>query len=387
MLIVAVMSLSFASVILTPSIMAGVTRSLDEQQINAVSGNAVIQPPSDKYYLEGVNQIDTSISGVAGVTAVSPRLESGAFIEYQWQDKILPTDRGKEGNWPVIGIDPAMDSNVTSISAQIIQGNYLSAGDRDMILLGTDIAGTPGVSGNNLQGAQVGDKIRLTYANGIQKEYTVKGIFQTKEMSADRMAFVTRDEMVSVLGGTSYSDTATQILVKFNPSYSESNLLSDLRSLDIGGTVQSWQEYGGSVGGIVNSFDMIASLISGISLVVVAIVMFIVIYINVVNHKKQIGILRAIGINRRIIIYSYLFQSIFYAFMGMAVGGLLFQFGIKPYFDLHPINLPIGQVSLLVKPYTLYLAVFGILLSAVFAGIIPVFTIIRQTIIKSIWGS
>ena len=99
------------------------------------------------------------------------------------------------------------------------------------------------------------------------------------------------------------------------------------------------------MGSVVSSFDMIASLISGISLVVAAIVMFIVIYINAINRKRQIGILRAIGINRRIILYSYLFQAVFYAVIGMTVGGLLFQFGIRPYFNLHPINLPIGQCA------------------------------------------
>jgi putative ABC transport system permease protein len=54
-----------------------------------------------------------------------------------------------------------------------------------------------------LQGVQAGDKVRLTYPNGIQREYRVKGIFQAKEMlQADRLAFVTRIEIVSVLGKT-----------------------------------------------------------------------------------------------------------------------------------------------------------------------------------------
>jgi putative ABC transport system permease protein len=255
-----------------------------------------------------------------------------------------------------------------------------------MILLGISIAGSPGDSSNNLGGVQVGDTVRLTYPNNIQKEYIVKGVFQTREMSADRMAFVTRDEMIAILGGQAFTDRANQILVKFSPAFSEKIVLADLRSLDINGAVKSWQEYGGSVGSVVSSFDMIASLISAISLVVVAIVMFIVIYINVVNRKRQIGILRAIGINRRIILYSYLFQAIFYAVIGMTVGGLLFQFGIRPYFDLNPINLPIGQVRLSVNPVTVGIGVLGIIAAAVFAGIIPALTITRQTIIKSIWG-
>lgn len=352
-----------------------------------MSGNAVVEPPADKYYLEDVSQIDARVAGVPGVVGVSPRLDTGAFFEYHWQDKQSPTDRGRDGNWPIIGIDPAMDASVTSISERMVQGSYLVAGDRDMIVLGVDISGSPGESGNNLGGVLVGDTVRLTYGNGVQKEYTVKGIFQTREMSADRMAFITRDEMVDVLGGQAFADSASQVLVKFHPAFSEKAVLADLRALGINGVVKSWQEYGGSVGSVVSSFDMIASLISGISLVVAAIVMFIVIYINVINRKRQIGILRAIGINRRIILYSYLFQAVFYAVIGMTVGGLLFQFGIRPYFDLHPITLPIGQVRLSVNPVTVETGVLGIMLAAIFAGIIPAMTIIRQTIIKSVWGN
>ena len=55
--------------------------------------------------------------------------------------------------------------------------------------------------------------------------------------------------------------------------------------------------------------------------------MFIVIYINVIHSRRHIGILRAIGINRDVIIGSYLVQALFYAGMGVLVGGLLFRFG------------------------------------------------------------
>jgi len=385
-LIITVISLIFASVILTPSIMTGVTKSMDDQQI-AVSGNAIIQPNSDKYYIEGVSQIKSTIAKIPEVLSVSPRLGVSAFFEYQWQTKYSPGDRGNEGNWPVIGIDPSQDAGVTSIAQCIVQGNYLIPADRDMILIGLDIAGNSLESNNNLGGVQIGDTVRLTYPNGVKKEYTIKGIFQTHEMSADRTAFVTRDEIISVLGSASFTDTASQILVKFLPGSNEGAVLAALRSLSIDGVVQSWQEYGGSIGSVVSSFDMIASLISSVTIAVAAIVMFIVIYINVVNRRRQIGILRAIGINSRIILYSYLFQAVFYAVIGMIVGGLLFHFGIRMYFNLHPISLPIGLVRLSVSPMTVELAVLGIMASAIFAGIIPALTVIRQTIIKSIWGN
>jgi len=137
----------------------------------------------------------------------------------------------------------------------------------------------------------------------------------------------------------------------------------------------------------VSSFDVIASLINGIGLVVAAIVMFIVIYINVLNKKRYIGILRAIGIAGNIIVYSYLIQALFYAISGIILGGVIMYFFIGPYFISHPLDLPIGLVSLSIEPATIQKAVWGLALAAVFAGFIPVLSIIRQSIIKTIWGN
>ena len=389
-LIILVMSLSFTNLILTPSILAGVTNTLDEQQVNTLFANIVIDPGKDKYYLDHVSQIEKRIEQVPGVVGVSVHLNSNAFFEYQWWEKDSPSDKGKSGNWTVIGIDPQREVNVTTIHENITEGAYLDGDDRDAIVLGIEIAGGEEAQISpflNLGEVQVGEKVRLTYPNGIQREYRVKGIFQAREVTqADRLAFVTRKEMASVLGRTMFSDRASQILVSINPTTDENSFIKELETIGINGEIRSWREYGGAVGGIVSSFDVIASLINGIGLVVAAIVMFIVIYINVLNKKRQIGILRAIGIKRNVIIHSYLVQALFYAISGIILGGLMMHFIIEPYFINHPLDLPMGLVSLGIESSTVQKAVWGLILAAVFAGFIPVISIIRQSIIKAIWG-
>jgi putative ABC transport system permease protein len=390
-LIILVMSLSFANLLLTPSILSGVTNTLNQQQIETLYGNIVVDPPSDEYYLSQASLIERKIEQVPGVTGVSAHLSSNALIEYQWKDKDSPSDKGESGTWSVVGIDPAQESNVTTVHEHIIQGSYLDADDRDEIFLGVEIAGgedAQTASFLTLQGVQVGDKVRLTYPNGIQREYRVKGIFQAREMwQADRLAFVTRSEMVSVLGKTAYSDRASQVLVSIEQTSEESLIIDEIKALGIEGEVRSWHEYGGAMGGIVSSFDVIASLISGIGLVVAGIVMFIVIYINVINKRRQIGILRAIGIKKDVIIGSFLTQAMFYAVLGIVFGGLVFGYVIQPYFALHPLDLPIGQVSLVIKSMTVQSAVLGLISAAILAGLVPVINITRQGIIQAIWGN
>jgi putative ABC transport system permease protein len=390
LLIVLVMALSFANLVLTPSILAGVTDTINSQKINALYGNIIIDPDEDKYYIDRAGLIQKTLEQYPGVSGVSTHLNSAALIEYGWKSKTDPDDKGKSGTWKIIGVNPEKESLVTAISQDMLAGSYLVPSDSDRIILGVEIAGGPDASSApflNLGGINIGEKVRLTYSNGVQREYTVKGIFKAREIEADRMAFVSQKEMASVLGPNTFSDRASQIIIKTDSLAQEQPLISAIKSLGINGQVKSWEEYGGGLSSIAGSFDVVASLISAIGLVVAAIVMFIVIYINVINKKRQIGILRAIGVNRITIYISYLSQSLFYAVLGVVLGGLLFGYVIQPYFHSHPLDLSIGLVSLSIDQSIIRNAVIGIILSAVFAGVIPVIRIVRQSIIGAIWGN
>ena len=80
-------------------------------------------------------------------------------------------------------------------------------------------------------------------------------------------------------------------------------------------------------------------------------------------------------------------SHLLYCVLGVIFGGMIFGYGIQPYFEFHPLGLPLGQVSLAVRALTVNNAVLGILLAAVLAGLIPVMSITRQSIIQAIWGN
>jgi putative ABC transport system permease protein len=389
-LIVLVMSLSFANLLLTPSILLGVSDTINRQQVESLYGDIVVDPLADEHYLSGASEIAEAIEQAPGVLGVSARLTCSGLIEYDWRNKDSFLDRGKSGTWSVVGIDPVSEVDLTAIHEHLIEGSYLEAGDRDAILLGVEITGGPqanSASFQTLDGVAVGDSVRITYPNGIQREYTVKGIFRARESQADRTAFVTRAEMASVLGRAVYSDRASRMLVTISDDCTEDQVIQSIRSLGIAGGIRSWRAYGSAMGGVLSSFAVVAGLISGIGLVVAGIVMFIVIYINVIHSRRHIGILRAIGIKRDVIIGSYLVQALFYAAMGVLLGGLAFRFGIQAYFNYHPLDLSIGQVSLTLQPGIVESAVLGLVAAAVLAGLVPVFNITRQGIIRAIWGN
>ncbi len=384
-LIILVMALSFANLVLTPSIMSGVTQAVNQQQINTMFGNILIDPLSGQHYLSNVGAIESRVAAVPGVAAVAPHLNSSALFEYHWQ-----TAAPQSGQWRVIGIDPQKEPTVTTVHESLIAGAYLAPGDSDQILVGVEIAGGPQADNRpflTLGGVRVGDALRLTFTGGTQHVYTVKGIFKARGGSVNNLAYITTDAMAAALGPDVSNANASQILIRTQPGNNDNATISQLRQLKLAGTVRSWLEYGGGVGATVASFSSIASLIGGIGLLVAGVVMFIVIYINVTHRKRQIGILRAIGISRDVVLVSYLTQALLYAVVGVVLGGILIGYVIKPFFDSHPIDLPIGLVSLAINPDTIRNGIIGLLIAAVLAGIIPVLNITRESIIKAIWGN
>ena len=68
--------------------------------------------------------------------------------------------------------------------------------------------------------------------------------------------------------------------------------------------------------------NLSGNAISSIGLVVAAVTLFIVIFINAITRRRYIGILKGIGIDERSIEISYVLQSIFYA----TVGSILLDF-------------------------------------------------------------
>jgi putative ABC transport system permease protein len=378
-LLILVMAFSFVNLIFVSSLISGIMVTLDNQMVNYVYGNVVIGPKENKYFIEKSGKLEDKIRQVAGVSAVAPRLEYSALIEYQWKEKVSQKDKGKSGNWELAGINPDQETMVTSLHKQIVSGQYLEDSDRDQIVLGAEISGGAFSRTANfltLGGVKVGDKVRLTYPNGIQKEYTVKGITYARETSrADRTALVTREEMLSVMGREIYFDRASKILVKSVPGADEQMVIEDIKAAGIEEQVKSWREYGGAQSSIVSSFDIIGSLIGSVGL------------INVLNKKRQIGILRAIGIPEIAIIGSYIFQAFFFAVAGTLTGWVLVTFVMQPIFQFYPLVLPLGLVSLHVRTWAIIGSALGLTVAGILAGFIPSWTIMKQSIINVIWGT
>jgi ABC-type antimicrobial peptide transport system permease subunit len=137
---------------------------------------------------------------------------------------------------------------------------------------------------------------------------------------------------------------------------------------------------------IKQTFNILGTFIGAVGIIVASITIFIIIFINAISRRQQIGILKGIGIDRRAIEVAYVLQSAFYALTGSLLGALVTYGILIGYFDRNPIDFPFSDGILVAEPIgTLYrfLILFVITL---FAGFIPAWIIVKQNTLNSILG-
>ncbi len=384
-LMIFILSLAFINLVFVASILNGITETINNQIIDNSVANIIIDPqeePKRKDYILNSKQLRQDIEDMPGVIATVARYKMTATFTYD-KDK---DGEFKYGAWEVIGVDPDEEPLVTGISEHIIAGRYLEGLGTGDIVLGSDIAGGYGAIDEfrSLGGVNIGEKVRLNFRNEITRKYTVTGISKVKLLLIDQTAYITTKEAKSILNIG--DDRVSQILIKIEDTGNEDWYIEEIRKMAPNLKVRKWTEYTSIVGDLTESFDLIAAMISIIGLAVAAVTIFILIYVNAINKRRQIGILKAIGIKENIIIISYICQALFYAIFGIIFGSIIMFYFIEPYFINHPLPFPIGDITLAIKEVQVLQGVLGLLVAAFIAGFVPAWRAARENILKAIWG-
>jgi len=387
-LTILVATLAFIQINLISGILSGAVGLIYEQTKNNYVGNIVIQPGKDQWgnkeeYIKQVDLLKRKINAIPGIIGCSSRYTTGSVIEYD------PDKTGKDIrtiSWPVKSIDPDDEKRISDLHNYMLAGQYLDESDRDQIILGREVSGGYGASleVQSLKGVDIGDDVTVFYHNGVTRKYTVKGIYATVFPLADMSVFVTQKEMESVLG---LRDRASEIIIRTDEAHPEAYYIQELRKAGVElQDIRPWQDFIGLVLGIVQSFDIIKRIILFIGLIVAGVTIFIVIFIAVISRRKQIGIMKAIGMKEGIIIASYVMLALFYAVVGIGVGIAVIELVATPYFIAHPLSFPMGKVSLLIVRSEFVTSIISMIVVSIIAGFIPSWRVSRENIIKAIWG-
>jgi putative ABC transport system permease protein len=318
------------------------------------------------------------IDAIDGVVAATAKNSLGAELVFE----------NERVNAVVYGVQPDGEKMVFTVHKSMVEGSYLTDDDRDKILLGIQLAGADNPNlelyARSLVKVHAGDEITVTYSNGIQKKYIVKGIFHTEFIQTDIQALVSQAEMESINPLT--KDRAVSIHVKVKTETDIPRIIEQISTIDKSAKILKWEEYAGIVRSMTDSFNVINAILNLVNLLIAGITVFIVTYIDVANRRRQIGVQRAIGITPWSITLSYLMRAVFYVFIAIVLAILLFTFVIVPLETKYPFRFPFGAVFLSVGLRDILRMTVIVMGVSLVASFLPVRSVMRMRIMDAIWG-
>jgi putative ABC transport system permease protein len=367
---------AFINLLFVSSLFNGIIEGSDNQVKNTISGNIYITPKDGQDYITNTNEALAKIKNTQGVVSASAQTQVPGRLKYD----------GITSTFQILAINSQAFKTTTTIADSMIEGSYLSPGDTDKIIIGKQIAGGEDVANNafSFKGAKAGDKVTLITDKGV-KIFTIKGIFDTKFISSDLRSFIT-EEAYKTINPTINTNNSSTIIIKTDNNYSESEMIDKILALKTDGNVYAWREAAGLMKSVSDSFVSINVIVSFVGVLIAAVTVFIVIYIDILNKRRQIGILRAIGIRPYIIVSSYVILSAVYAIGGVLLGTIIFYLGLIPYFDAHPFKLPITDATLVIEFPDFIARMEAIIWVSIISGLIPSIIITKTKMLDAILG-
>ncbi len=387
-LITLILTLIFLNLVAIGGLLVGLIKGSENGFVKYYSGTVVIEPLLEKNYTQFTEEVLEFAKKLPDFVAYSPRLMTGVTLSNQFKERKVGQD-GDSVSASIVGIDPEMEMQTTSIADKIIEGRFLEPGDRDAIILGANLAGRGATLsiGESLRDVYVGDKIMVTYPSGAQREYTLVGIYKTKVAVLNLKGMVSLPELKDVLNVT--DERYSQIAIKTVDSAASTRYVEYFHDagFDEYNLIKSWPDVLGSAVRDVNtSFEIIGNIIGGIGLMVGAITIFILIFVNAVSKRRFIGILKANGISGVSVIISYVIQGLFYTTIATVVGMMILYLILVPYVSLHPIDFPFADGILYVTNDYVGIRVAILFFVSAVSGFFPAFLITRENTLNAILG-
>ena len=372
--IVAVMAMSFLSITFFAAIIDGLGYEFEEGMIRGLTGHLMIEPSADSRYLENADSMVGKIKKIPEVVGVSKRVEASA----------VATHKTIQLGVPIFFVNPDDERQVSRFSESVVLGDYLSRKDNAELIIGTDLveAYTREDDAKKSLDVTVGDTIQLSFSNGMVKEYKIKGIFKTGSQFSDNNILINYDDYEDIFHE---SDVASAILVALPSRGREEEFTRKIIDLGVTDQINPWQSKMGKVKQFIGSLQITNTITGVVGLFTAFATIYIIIFINVTNKRKQIGILKAVGIKKEIILGSYVLQSLIYGVAGVVIGIIAMQ-GLIALLTVYPLSMPIGNVVPILTTNRLVTTAITLILASIVAGFFPSKKAANDNILEAIFG-
>ncbi len=312
------------AVVLTITELMGGLQSNLVARVLGVQAHIVVKPAEDDTRL--VRDRDENISIAARIEKRAQRLRS---ID-QWESAIplLEQAPGVVGVAPVVqgagfAVRGAASRPVVLMGVEAERYLRVIRFDRFVVSGQFRVAANDGVIGIELAkdlGVSIGDRIRITTAEGGNDTITIAGLFDVGSRDLNRrwifMSQRMAQSLLNLSGGITNIDLAVADIF-------ESERIARRLANSSGLTVESWMATNTQVLAAFANQNMTTRVIRGFVVIIVALGIASVLVVSVVQKQKEIGILRAMGASSQSIMRIFLIQGGIVGIVGAIAGSAL----------------------------------------------------------------
>jgi len=306
--------------VISDGFMSGLTdQRVDSAIANEVSDIQIHNPAfllngEIQYQIPDAEQSVKKIETIPEVKGVSLRMKASAMA--------ASANAGAGVN--IYGVNPASERKVSDLHALIIEGKYLSADEKNPTVIGQKLA--------HKLNLRLGDKliVTLTDSSGTitSGAFQIVGIFKTANARFDEAnVFVNKKDLSIIIGYPANAGDEIAIRLKNNDQLPvvlkalHRLFQKEIRSRKI--IVRSWDQIQPLLKAMIEMMDYFSYIFLFIILAALAFAIINTMLMAVMERTREIGMLMALGMNKRKIFSMIMLETIFLSIVGAALGLLI----------------------------------------------------------------
>jgi putative ABC transport system permease protein len=369
-LVIASIAVATTAIIAINSILLGFSSMLTEGNRGWMGDIVITSPDDSEPSIEQMSAMEEQLLSQNHIQSVAPRSYSASSIKMVGGERWIQPYR-------VIGVDIQKERGVTTLRDKVVEGDFLRAnGPVDQAVVGLLVADfLVGAPYDGIR-AHAGDEITVRAGSGETKQYTISGVIDAKTFLPNLLLYVLKDEAENVLGAQKNSE----VVVLLDDPLQSITVRDQLAVLFPKLTVHTSEEEAGFVQDILNTVSFISSSINQLLVFSVFLVINIVMYISVMQRRRQIGIMKSLGASSLFVVGAYLVESFSYAFIAYAFGSIFYTI-LYAYSLINPIPLLIGDFQMILNSAQMIASLTLVIFAATAGGVIPSWIAARTLII------
>lgn len=370
-LVIISLSMAFSTIFTTSSILEGFEEVLERGAIDWL-GHLEITPSDNELSIGNSEAIIKELNKIDNIESVSIRSYITAGVKYK--DKFI-------NPYKIMGISLDEEKRVSALSYKTIEGNFINPSEPEKIVLGLGLANALVGLAFDEERIKIGEKVQIITTNGIIKDYMVDGIIDAKTFNPNWMVVLSKKELEKMDSRQKNSE----IIIKLKDPTKIQQTKADIENKNFGVRVSTWQQEAGYIDDILDAVSFITTSIKRLVTISALVVISVIIFINVFQKRRQIGIIKSMGASQLFIISIYLFEALMYSVFSYLLGLLVFLI-IHRYSIGHPIPLLIGDFHTVFKTNSLLSTFITLGVTIIGASFIPAYLAAKTKIVNVLRG-